>query len=557
MKKLIFLGLFLFLITIDHNLKGQIAPDRYYVQFTDKNNSPYSIDNPSAFLTERAIERRENQQIPILDNDIPVNPQYLSGVSATGANLLFQTRWLNGVTIETSNQAVLDEINALPYVASIRGLVEQPLKHLIKEKDFFANESIQTVSSSNLKNGSSENAYNYGMGLDQITQINGVPLHNLGFKGEGMVIAILDGGFSEVPTHIAFDSLWAENRILGTKDFNVPGGDVFTESYHGTSVLSTIGSNVSGQLVGTAPRASFWLLRPEYVFSENLIEEYHWVSAAEFADSVGADVINSSLGYITFDMPQHDHTYEDMNGNTCIVTIGADIASSKGVLVVNSAGNSGGNASYPYVGAPADGFEVFSISAVSADGVRAAFSSIGPTFDDRIKPDVMGRGFGTALASSNNSFGNGSGTSFSSPVIAGMSTCLWQANPTMTNMQIKDAIKQSADRASSPDVFYGFGIPDYMLAHSILTIINQQTDDEKSLIKVYPNPSNSFVKIEIGNEVKGLSIYDLNGRLLIDLIRNGTVLTSFESFYYTLKSGVYVIKVSGESQTQTIKIIKQ
>jgi serine protease AprX len=557
MKKLIFLGLFLFLITIDHNLKGQIAPDRYYVQFTDKNNSPYSIDNPSAFLTERAIERRENQQISILDNDIPVNPQYLSGVSATGANLLFQTRWLNGVTIETSNQAVLDEINALPYVASIRGLVEQPLKHLIKEKDFFANESIQTVSSNNLKNGSSENAYNYGMGLDQITQINGVPLHNLGFKGEGMVIAILDGGFSEVPTHIAFDSLWAENRILGTKDFNVPGGDVFTESYHGTAVLSTIGSNVSGQLVGTAPRASFWLLRPEYVFSENLIEEYHWVSAAEFADSVGADVINSSLGYITFDMPQHDHTYEDMNGNTCIVTIGADIASSKGVLVVNSAGNSGGNASYPYVGAPADGFEVFSIGAVSADGVRAAFSSIGPTFDDRIKPDVMGRGFGTALASSNNSFGNGSGTSFSSPVIAGMSTCLWQANPTMTNMQIKDAIKQSADRASSPDVFYGFGIPDYMLAHSILTIINQQTDDEKSLIKVYPNPSNSFVKIEISNEVKGLSIYDLNGRLLIDLIRNGTVLTSFESFYYTLKSGVYVIKVSGESQTQTTKIIKQ
>ncbi len=557
MKKLIFLSVIIFFITIESNLIGQIAPDRYYVQFTDKNNSPYSIDNPSAFLTERAIERRQNQQIPIQDNDLPVNPQYLSGVMATGANLLFQTRWLNGVTIETSDQSVLDEINALPYVASIRGLVEQPLNQQIKEKDFFANESIQSVLAENLKNGSSVNVYNYGLGLDQITQINGVPLHNLGYKGEGMVIAILDGGFSEVPTHIAFDSLWAENRILGTKDFNEPGGDVFTESYHGTAVLSTIGSNVAGQLVGTAPRASFWLLRPEYVFTENLIEEYHWVSAAEFADSVGADVINSSLGYITFDLPQHDHTYEDMNGSTCIVTIGADIASSKGVLVVNSAGNSGGNVSFPYVGAPADGFDVFSIGAVSADGVRAAFSSIGPTYDDRIKPDVMGRGFGTALASSNNSFGNGSGTSFSSPVIAGMSACLWQANPTMTNLQIKDAIKQSADRATSPDVFYGFGIPDYMLAHSILTIIDQQPDVEKSLVKVYPNPSSSFITIELGEEVNGLSIYDLNGRLLFELIRNGIVLTSFESFYYTLKSGVYVIKVTDKSQVQTVKIIKQ
>ncbi len=535
---------------------AQIAPDRYYVQFTDKNNSPYSIDNPSAFLTQRALDRRERQQIPVHENDIPVNTEYLSGVAATGARLLFATRWLNGVTIETTDPAVLDAINALPYVFQIRGLEDQPLKQQIKEKEFFSAEVIIPGQSPVIKSATGINDYNYGSGQDQISQINGISLHNEGFKGEGMVIAVLDAGFIEVPTHIAFDSLWANNRILGTKDFVEPGGDVYTQSYHGTAVLSTIGSNASGQLVGTAPRASFWLLRPEYVFSENLIEEYNWVSAAEFADSIGADIINSSLGYITFDMPQHNHTYSHMDGSTCIVTIGADIASSKGILVVNSAGNSGSNMSFPYIGAPADGFDVFSIGAVDAGGNRAPFSSIGPTFDGRIKPEVMATGFGTALASSNNSFGNGSGTSFSSPIIAGMSACLWQANPSMTNMQIKEAVKLSADKANNPDVYFGYGIPDYMLANSLLTTLDKQKPEKKSLISVYPNPASSMINLIADNEVDWFALYDINGKLLFSADAQTLTQSEFNKVWGQVEAGIYVLKAKGKNSVEDLRVVK-
>lgn len=550
------LALTLGLIIIQLTVFAQVAPDVYYVQFTDKNNSPYSIDNPSAFLTQRALERRERQQIPVVENDIPVNSNYLAGVASTGANLLFQTRWLNGVTIETTNPDVLDAINALPYVQQVRSLEEQPLRQLIKEKDFFANELIVPGQMPEMKTVTGVNEFNYGSGFGQISQINGIQLHNDGYKGQGMVIAVLDAGFIEVPTHIAFDSLWAQNRILGTKDFVEPGGDVYTQSYHGTAVLSTIGSNVAGQLVGTAPWASFWLLRPEYVFSENLIEEYNWVSAAEFADSVGADVINSSLGYITFDMPQHNHTYEDMNGVTCVVTIGADIASTKGILVVNSAGNSGSNISFPYIGAPADGFDVFSIGAVDAGGNRAPFSSIGPTFDGRLKPDVMANGFGTALASSGNTFGNGSGTSFSSPIIAGMSACLWQANPEMTNMQIKEAVKMSADRANNPDVFFGFGIPDYMLANSLLTTLDQQVSVNKSLISVFPNPSSDRINLVTDKSVSSVSLFDLNGRLLYTSNTASSVEHELNQVLQQIKAGVYVLRASGSNTSEEIRLIR-
>jgi len=550
------LALTLGLIIIKFTLLAQVAPDVYYVQFTDKNNSPYSIDNPSAFLTQRALERRERQQIPIVENDIPVNSNYLAGVASTGANLLFQTRWLNGVTIKTTNPDVLDAINALPYVQQVRSLEEQPLRQLIKEKEFFAVEEILPGQMPDFKSATSANEYNYGSGFGQISQINGIQLHNEGFKGEGMVIAVLDAGFIEVPTHIAFDSLWAQNRMLGTKDFVEPGGDVYSQSYHGTAVLSTIGSNVAGQLVGTAPRASFWLLRPEYVFSENLIEEYNWVSAAEFADSVGADVINSSLGYITFDMPQHNHTYEHMNGSTCIVTIGADIASAKGILVVNSAGNSGSNISFPYIGAPADGFDVFSIGAVDAGGNRAPFSSIGPTFDGRLKPDVMANGFGTALASSGNTFGNGSGTSFSSPIIAGMSACLWQANPEMTNMQIKEAIKMSADRSNNPDVFFGFGIPDYMLANSLLTTLDQQVPDKISLINAYPNPSSGGINLVTDKSVRSVSLFDLNGRLLYTTAIITNAERELNQMMQQIKAGVYVLRATGPKTSEEIRLIR-
>jgi len=371
------------------------------------------------------------------------------------------------------------------------------------------------------------------------------------------VIGILDGGFQEADTHIAFDSLRNDGQILGTKDFVHPGGNVYSESYHGTMVLSTMGSNVPGQMIGTAPKASFWLLRSEYVNTENLIEEYNWVSAAEFADSVGVDVINSSLGYIDFDMPEWNHTYPDMDGNTAICTIGADLAASKGILVVNSAGNSGDNWDFPYVGSPADGNEVFSIGAVDGNGDRASFSSIGPTSDGRIKPDVMAMGSGTAIASYGNSFSYGSGTSFSSPVTAGMSTCLWQANPSVPNLEIKFAIMQSGSRVLNPDNHYGYGIPDFQLARAVLTSLTEARTSDK-LALVIPNPIASSTKFSLLKDTNySVIIFDAMGKSLFAIEGDKSIENNVEYELNNPKQGFYILHIQMSDKEQNIKIIKR
>ena len=536
---------------------SQIAPNKYYVQFTDKANSPYTLDEPLAFLTQRALDRREKQQIAVAENDLPVNPQYLEQVAAAGATLLFPTKWLNGVTVSTTSQQVLDAIAALPFVQGVRSLPEEPLKQVIKEKTFFAAESIGDVYAPKTSPLKQTGSFNYGNGFTQINQINGIPLHDAGFRGQGMVIAILDGGFTDVQTHVAFDSLWLNNQILGNKDFTNPGGNVFSESSHGTSVLSTIGANVPGQLIGTAPKASFWLLRSESVSSEHLIEEYNWVSAAEFADSVGVDIINSSLGYIDFDFPQWTHTYPDMDGTTCVATIGADIASDKGILVVNSAGNSGGDSFFPYIGSPADGFKVFSIGAVDGTGARASFSSIGPTYDGRIKPDVMAMGQGTALANGNNNFTYGNGTSFSSPVMAGMTACLWQSNPNFTNTSIREAIKMSGSNATQPNSTFGYGIPDFYQANSFLTSIDTGEQRETNLMKVAPNPFQTVERIQVFSQKPCLvRIFNSNARLVGEIAVANYQTNALRQVLNNLKAGFYTLSINTDDEVQIQKLIK-
>ncbi len=550
--------LLLLLLVFSFTAPAQIGPDTYFIQFSDKDGTPYTIDEPEAFLSQRAIDRRLAQGIAIIEQDLPVNPSYLDGVAALGPTMLFPSKWLNGLTIITPDQNVLNDILDLPYVVSIRSLSEGERPQSDETKIFFSQESISDDNRPLLKSEKAYTTLDYGNGYTQINQINGIPLHEAGYKGQGMVIALLDGGYSNTNTHAAFDSIWMNGQILGTKDFVEPGGNVFTQSSHGTAVLSTIASNVPGQLVGTAPKASFWLLRPEYVPTENLIEEYNWVSAAEFADSVGADIINSSLGYINFDMPEHNHSYDHMDGNTCIVTIGADIASSKGILVVNSAGNSGNNSQFPYMGAPADGFDVFSIGAVNDEGNRASFSSIGPTYDGRIKPDIMAMGQGTAVASgSSSNFSFGNGTSFSSPVIAGMSACLWQANPSFTNLEIKEAIMQSGSRHENPDVYYGHGIPDYALANSILTLLQYEKDPDGNLLRLGPNPFSHKLNITyIDSVVNKLNIHDISGKLLQSIEGRPLPRLEVEQYLQGLRPGIYLLHIVSPESKQTIKLVK-
>ena len=538
---------------------AQIAPDKYYIQFTDKNNSPYSIDNPQEFLTQRAIDRRNAHNIDIVANDIPVNTAYLQGVADVGVDLLFATRWLNGVTVYTTNPSLIDEIRDLPYVENALKLKDRE-DH--GKKAFFENESYGAAfTNSDLKNGNTLTGLDYGFSLGQIDQLNGIPLHDQGFQGQGMVIAVLDGGFDGVVEHPVFDSLWANGQILGNKDFVHVGGNVFTESSHGKSVLSCMGANQPGEMIGTAPQASYWLLRSEDVVTENVIEEYNWVSAAEFADSVGADVINSSLSYIDFDMPQWDHPYSDMDGNTAIATIGADIAASKGILVHNSAGNSGGG-SWPWNGAPADGDSVFSIGAVDISDNYASFSSIGPTFDGRIKPAVMALGAGATVAYGTMGVGPSSGTSFSSPIMAGMSTCLWQMYPEKNNMEIIEAIKESASQYHNPDNLMGWGIPNFESAGWILTTVERKLDGDESLLHVYPNPFNQSLSIEIQavtGETVQAELISMAGELIFSEIiqlQSGSSIHVFDNLNQLVK-GIYFLRIVSNDQVAVQRVVKQ
>ncbi len=361
----------------------------------------------------------------------------------------------------------------LPFVLSVsKNSVTKNVPDKKSEKPFFENESFTKIANEDIVKGvTSGESYDYGQAFNQINMLNGIPLHDLGYDGAGMTIAVLDAGFLNANVLSAFDSLWLNNQIIGYKDFVSPlAPDIFGSHTHGTSVLSTMGANLPAEMVGTAPKADYWLLRSEDDATEYLIEELNWASAAEYADSVGVDVINSSLVYNTFDDPAQDHTYAYMDGNTTPITIAADLAASKGILVVNSAGNSG-SSSWHYIGAPADGDSVFSIGAVNSSGVYASFSSTGPTYDGRIKPNVVAQGQGSTIISAySGNVISGNGTSFSSPITAGMVASLWQAHPDKKNTEIMEAIQQSATQALNPDSLLGFGIPDYFAAHTLLSV---------------------------------------------------------------------------------------
>jgi serine protease AprX len=562
-------ALAIFLILFSFTAVAQIYPNKYFVRFTDKNNSPYSVDNPLEFISQRAIDRRLNQGIPVDVSDLPVNPSYLQGVAATGGTILNPSKWLNGVSIFTDNPAVIDAINDLPYVAGITKS-PQPTPPSTGwtedfEKPFLKHEVYQEAIVSNLKQGFEIGAFDYGMGFNQIQMLNGDVLHEMGYRGQGKVIAVIDAGFYNANNLDVFDSLWQNNQILGTRDF-VKGGEVTYDDHpHGSMVLSCMGGNYPGQLIGTAPKASYWLLRSEDGSSEYIIEEYNWVSAAEYADSVGADVINSSLGYSEFDDPAQNHTYADMNGDTAPATIGADMAAKKGILVVNSLGNEGSSDWY-YLSAPSDGDSVLGIGAVDGNGNYAGFSSHGPSYDGRIKPDVVAQGSGAYVADPyGGGFGYGSGTSFSSPILAGMAACLWQANPLLSNMKIADAIRQSASQYLAPDDMLGYGIPDFVLANNILTIVDGP-DNDMAYLNVYPNPFRGTFTIDVGrfggmgaglNE-GSVEITDITGRIIIsqklNFLNSGTI--KIDGLQQA-PIGMYFVKVNLNGTLSEKKVVKQ
>src|SRR6185437_1337244 len=399
-------------VLLSINGYSQTVYTRYFVAFTDKNNSTYTIGNPQQFLSQRAINRRTNQGITVTNEDIPVDTAYVRQVANTGALVMCRTRWFNGVVVRLTNQSQLTSINALPFVANSKPLarVKAP-KKLVPVAENIATEKIAATQS---------DVFNYGMSKNQIYMLNGECLHNQGYNGTGMQIGIIDDGFLNAKTAGVFDTLWHNHQVIATHDFLNDDSLVFNEGGHGTEVLSCIAANTPGQMIGTAPYAKFYLLRSEIDSTEKILEEYQWVAAIEYADSAGADVINSSLGYTIFDDPTQSHTWADLNGRTSVASISATMAARRGMIVCLAAGNEGGS-SWQKISVPADADSILAVGAVDVSGAYASFSSTGNTADGRIKPDVVAQGQGTTIYNVGaGSISSGNGTSFASPIMAGM-----------------------------------------------------------------------------------------------------------------------------------------
>ncbi len=530
---------------------------KYWIQFTDRANSPYSVATPSAYLSARSIQRRANQNISVVQNDLPVNPNYYDSISKVpNVTVINHSKWFNAITIQTTDTNALNTIAALTFVKQTKPVARYNRKKSVEE-------IIKPIPNVNKTNPSTYTNYNYGPSLNQIVLIDGKCLHDQGFHGEGMQIAVLDAGFYKVDSLPIFDSLRTNGQILGTWDFVDNDSIVYDSHTHGTMVLSTMGGNVPGMIVGTAPKAKYWLFRTEEGSTEFVIEEDNWVSAAEYADSIGVDILTTSLGYTTFDsvmiggvmvVNPDDHAYADMNGNTARISIGSDIAVSKGMFAVCSAGNSGGSP-WNFIGAPADADSVLAVGSVDSTKNYSWFSSNGPSFDGRVKPNVAAQGQDAVVAEPNvGGIAHLSGTSFACPITAGMVACLWQAHPTATNMELLNAIQNTASQSSNPDTLLGYGISNFCAANLSLNV-HENVELSGQVITVYPNPFNESTTLTIkGIDAIGLNldIIDLAGKLVYtEKITSLTI-----SLNLNVAKGSYLLRIKDKGNSYSAKIVK-
>jgi serine protease AprX len=552
------------------NVSAQFT--KYIVQFKDKTGTPFSINDPSKFLSAKAIERRAKQKISIDETDLPVVPRYIDSVRLSGnVIVLDESKWLNQVCIQTTDSTALGKINSFSFVVKT-----QPVKRIapiagrnqFEEKisrDKF-NEKISNISSPISTQQIFDDYYSYGNSFAQVHIHNGEYLHNKGFHGEGMLIAIIDAGFYHYKTLPAFDSVNQRNQVIETYDFVDNEISVNEDHPHGMMCFSIIAANLPGQMVGTCPNADFLLYRSEDASSESPVEEQYWIAAAERADSAGADVITTSLGYNLFDNPVFNYTYQDMNGHTTMIAKAATMAARKGMIVLAAAGNEGDN-SWHYIITPADADSILTVAAVDVSRNVASFSSYGPSSDGRVKPNVASVGSGTAISSTTGPIVSGSGTSFATPNLAGLVTCLWQAFPDFTNMQIIEAVEKSSSIYNNPDNRIGYGIPDFQKAYNDLKqqeiLKNASTILRNKIIKVYPNPAKDqfTVLIKPQNTSTGtFSLYDANGKLYftkqIPLQQNVIQLISFDKIQ-PLQRGMYILKFSDEKNKESFKLIIQ
>ncbi|MDR0575519.1 MAG: S8 family serine peptidase [Tannerella sp.] len=424
----------------------------FRVYLKDKGEMSFKISSPENFLSSESVEKRMLREVFVDETDFPVSSRYIDELTSLGARYVVQSKWMKTVVVESMDSMVIERLIATPFVDSVKCVWNGEGRLDIQP---CSDDTSRFVS----MDSPVENVY--GGAEKQIEMLNGIRLHNVGYRGKGMHIAVIDAGFLNVNRIDAFSSL----NLLGTHNVTFPGRSVFCEDNHGTKVLSCMAADLTGVMVGTAPEASYLLIKSEDTRGEFLIEEDFWVAAVEYADSVGVDIISSSLGYFRFDSISDYYTRADLNGQTSFVSRVANIAVRKGILIVSSAGNEG-NGDWERITFPADVRDVLTVGGITSDKEKSAFSSVGMTADYRIKPDIVVLGTGVCVINSAGQLQYSNGTSFSAPVVAGLTACLWQAFPLLKNTELIKLIKESSSQYQKPDAQLGYGIPDMFNAYT-------------------------------------------------------------------------------------------
>lgn len=542
------------LLTLCFFINLSFAQEHAWVYLDSKEDVATYMANPLTMLTQKSLDRRANQGIGLDYSDVPVTPSYITDIStATGITYIGASKWLNAIHVI----GLKPDIDALPgqfpYISSIEfadnslnfggGETNNPTEKVNKNK--FHEENLLLTN------------YTYGQAQNQIEMFNAHKLHEQNFTGGEMTIAVIDAGFPNVDTNPGFDKIRTSGQILGGYDFVHDSSNFYTGNSHGANVLSFIaGYYDSGgtNYVGSAPDAKFYLYISEDAAPETPAEETYWVMAAEQADYVGVDLINTSLGYSEFDDSRYDYDYTtDLDGSTAFITRGAEIAFSKGMVLINAAGNSGNDTSWGRrILVPADGPNVLAVGAVDNIGNYASFSSRGPTSDNRIKPDVSVQGEGAYYITTGGNVSFGNGTSYASPLLAGGVACLWQALPNATNAEIIQYVKESASIYATPNYTLGHGIPNLELAQTL----NVNSVELQEEVSIYPNPTSDYVHIKFPKNVSKASI------LILDVLGKKI----FQKNIYesqnkidlsSLSEGVYFVKITLNSESKTFKIIKE
>ncbi|MFY0652220.1 MAG: S8 family peptidase [Cyclobacteriaceae bacterium] len=543
-KKSIVFFFLLFLIQVLH------AQERYVVFFSDKEGSTFSTDRPLEFLSQRAIDRREKAGFDVSDTDFPVNQNYLDSLTKHEITYHYTSRWFNAALVEVE-ESKLEAIVDKSFIASY---------DLVAKRINNRNRYADNPSPENLNfNGADPDASSSSSNV-QLNMLAAKAMHEDGYTGGGKWIAVFDGGFNGVNESNVFKHLFNNDLIIDTEDIVTGGKDVFLRDDHGTQVLSCISSNYNEQMVGTGYGANISLYITEDIESEFRIEEYNWLIAAEKADSSGVDIISCSLGYDSFfDDSSMNYKVADLDGKTAVVTRAAEMASERGMLVVNSAGNALDRQIWDLVSFPSDGENVLSVASVTGNREKSGFSMTGPTADNRIKPDVAAMGSSTVVVDDSGNIVKNNGTSFSCPLIAGFSASLWQAFPDLNNKELRQLILESSSQSDSPDNSLGYGIPNYYKAIGEVLSIESMAKEQ---IEIFPNPimgniiSIRFNAVPTNGELN-FELYNSEGKLIVSEKRQKVISNSSVQLEIpNLEKGIYILSIIGSDSYNGFKLLK-